>query len=477
MAFRLPFQKRLTNSIATKGNSPIRMFVSYGLGDAGTGLAASQLGFYLFAFFTCTAGLPAFIAGSLLMVIKVWDGINDPLIGWLSDHTQSRWGPRLPWMIGASAPLGITLAAIWWVPPGSITSKTIYFILIAVLLMTAYTSVNLPYSALSVELTKSTSIRTRLNASRFTGSILASLTGLIVASLLTNQGETGFIAMGRIAGTLATLATLLCCWGLAPFAKKAQRPKRHKEPFRLQIYRILQNPLFLKVLSLYLVLWCALQLMQPVALIYLVQAMHVPTEQSTWLLVVFQVSALVGLQIWTIYSNHYGRIKALFLGGGLWIGGCTIAMFLKPLTHSELSLNGLNSLAENNSYEIVPLLLTIILVGFGASTAYLIPWSLLPDAVDWDPEKPSGMYTAWMVLIQKIGIGLSIQILGLLLSFSGYKSAENCSGAMSFITQPESALVSIRLCMGLIPAFLVIVGLLLMRNWPEKQPTLKKEIP
>ena len=90
--------------------------ISYAMGDAGTGLAAIQLGTYLFLFFTCAAGIPAFIAGSLLMVSKLWDAINDPLIGWMSDRTRSRWGPRLPWMIGGAVPLGLFLAAMWWVP-------------------------------------------------------------------------------------------------------------------------------------------------------------------------------------------------------------------------------------------------------------------------------------------------------------------------------------------------------------------------
>jgi hypothetical protein len=130
--------------------------VAYGFGDAGTGLAATILGFYLFPFFTCAAGLPAFIAGSLLTVIKVWDAFNDPLIGWMSDHTQSRWGPRLPWMLGASMPLGISLAAMWWVPEGTLLQRTIYYVVMAILLMTAYTGVNLPYAALSTELTTDT---------------------------------------------------------------------------------------------------------------------------------------------------------------------------------------------------------------------------------------------------------------------------------------------------------------------------------
>ena len=112
---------------------------SYGLGDAGTGLANAQFGFYLFPFFTCVAGLPPWIASSILMIIKLWDAINDPLIGWMSDHTQSRWGPRLPWMIGASLPLGIFLAAIWWTPTGSVLTKTIYYAIISIIVMTAYT--------------------------------------------------------------------------------------------------------------------------------------------------------------------------------------------------------------------------------------------------------------------------------------------------------------------------------------------------
>ena len=163
---------RVTTSDAQLGGSRRRLMVAYGFGDAGTGLAATLLGFYLFPFFTCAAGLPAFIAGSLLTVIKLWDALNDPLIGWMSDHTQSRWGPRLPWMLGASLPLGISLAAMWWVPEGTVLQRTIYYVVMAILLMTAYTGVNLPYAALSTELTTDTAIRTRLNAARFTGSIL-----------------------------------------------------------------------------------------------------------------------------------------------------------------------------------------------------------------------------------------------------------------------------------------------------------------
>lgn len=430
--------------------------LAYGLGDAGTGLAATTLGFYLFPFFTCAAGLPAFIAGSLLTVIKIWDAINDPLIGWMSDHTQSRWGPRLPWMFAAALPLGISLAAMWWVPEGSTLQRTAYYVLMAILLMTAYTSVNLPYAALSTELTPDTAIRTRLNAARFTGSITAGTMGLLVAYLVLREGGGGYLLMGQITGTIAAVATLLCCWGLAPYAKKAQRPSGNEEPTLQQLRRIRSNPRFLLVLGLYLLLWFGLQLMQVVALIWLVQVIHVPAGMATLLLLAFNIAALIGLQLWSMLSNRHGRITALGWGSSIWIAACLLSMLLTPIPENSGML------------ALIPVIGLIMLVGLGASTAYLIPWSLLPDAIDADPTHPAGLYTAWMVFGQKFIIGLSMSVFGALLSLTGYISTKSCDGALSFVQQPESALIAIRLCMGLIPAVLVVLGLVMMRRWPDR---------
>jgi GPH family glycoside/pentoside/hexuronide:cation symporter len=265
--------------------------------------------------------------------------------------------------------------------------------------------------------------------------------------------------MGRITGSIAAVSTLLCCWGLAPFAKKAQRPSGQSEPLRLQLQRIRGNGRFLRVLGLYLLLWFGLQLMQVVALIYLVQVMRVPPELSTWILLPFQLSALVGLQLWSLLANRLGRVITLRWGAALWIVACILSMLLPPLGD------------DTSGLAMAPLVGLIVLVGLGASTAYLIPWSLLPDAIDADPSKPAGLYTAWMVFSQKLIIGFSMQLFGVLLSLSGYISASSCSGALSYIAQPTSALITIRLCMGLIPAVLVVLGLVVMRDWPSSVPT------
>ena len=440
--------------------------LSYGLGDAGTGLAATQLGFYLFPFFIGYAGLPALIAGSILMLIKIWDAINDPFIGWLSDKTNTKWGPRLPWMISGAIPLGISLASIWWVPNGSLTQRTTYYILISIFLMTAYTSVNLPFAALSTELSEKVSIRTRLNAARFTGSILAGLSGLIIAANILSKNEFGYFTMGKLSGTIAAITTLLSCWGLAPFAKKARRPSKKIIPIKIQLKRIFNNKKFIKVITLYLLLWCALQLMQTVSLIYVEQVLYIPSKYAKWIPIPFQLSALAGLQIWSFFSNKFGRISALYCGSIIWILACLSVLFI-PSFQSLNVIDNIFLYKDNHMLLLIILILSICLIGVGASTAYLIPWSLLPDAIDEDPEKSAGLYTAWMVLIQKIGIGISVQLLGLLLSLSGYSSADKCNSYNCF-QQTELTQLTIRICIGLIPIILILIGLKVMQTWDKK---------
>ena len=86
-------------------NFPTKL--AYGAGDLGPAITANLLAFFLLYFLTSVAGLNAALAGSVLMIGKVWDAINDPLVGVLSDRTQSRWGRRYPWMVLGAIPFGV----------------------------------------------------------------------------------------------------------------------------------------------------------------------------------------------------------------------------------------------------------------------------------------------------------------------------------------------------------------------------------
>lgn len=435
------------------------MLWAYGLGDVGTGMGASLIGFYLLRFYVA-AGLPPWLAGLSYGLGRLWDAVNDPIVGWLSDKTvNTKLGPRLPWILWSAVPLGASMALMWWLPPwDNIWTKFWVFLVVSVVANSLYTCVNLPYTALAAELTTDVGLRTRLNTSRFTGSILATITAALLAGVLVSdlRDPSTYLPVGLVSGVIISLSGLLCGWGLLPAARNCQRPEPTPGTTRKLLRRVAQNGRFLMVLALYLLLWCSLQLMQAVSLFFLPVVLQVPEGLSKLILLPFLLSSLGGLWLWNNVSHRAGRLQALRQGGLLWIIGCLLVMVLQPL-NSSLPL-----LATGNLLKLILLVVTIVLAGIGASTAYLIPWSLLPDAIDADPEKPAGQYTAWMVLAQKVCISVVIALLGMVLSASGYDEA------LANTAQPASALVAIRLCMGIIPAVLVVLGLVVTRRWPER---------
>ncbi len=437
-----------------------RVFWAYGLGDVGTGMGAALIGFYLLRFYVA-AGLPPWLAGLAYGLGRLWDAVNDPVIGWLSDKTSRHpWGPRIPWMLWSALPLGAAMAAMWWLPPWpQMEIKFTIFLVISILANSLYTCVNLPYTALAAELSSDVTLRTRLNTARFTGSILATLTAALLAGLLVGnlRDPSSYLPVGLVSGLIISATSLTCALGLLPAARRCQRPESASGTTRRLIRRVTGNSRFLMVLGLYLLLWCALQLMQAVSLFFLPVVLQVPEALSKWILLPFMVSSLAGLWIWNGVCRRSGRVAALRIGGALWIAACLLVMVLQPLDAAQPVIGSLA-----NGLRLGALVLTIMLAGLGASTAYLIPWSLLPDAIDADPEKPAGQYSAWMVLAQKVCISAVISLLGVLLSASGYQETL-AAGA-----QPTSALITIRVCMGLIPALLVVLGLVVMRRWPDR---------
>jgi GPH family glycoside/pentoside/hexuronide:cation symporter len=428
-------------------------------------MGAALIGFYLLRFYVA-AGLPPWLAGLAYGIGRLWDAVNDPIVGWLSDKTsQHPWGPRLPWILWSAVPLGIAMAAMWWLPPwDNLTIKFTIFMLISVVANSLYTCVNLPYTALAAELTTDVSLRTRLNTSRFTGSILATITAALLAGVLVgNLGDPrSYLPVGLVSGLIIAISGLLCGWGLMPSARQCQRPESSSGTTRRLLRRVARNGRFVMVLGLYLLLWCALQLMQAVSLIFLPEVLQVPEGLSKLILLPFLVSSLGGLWLWNAVSHTSGRLTALRYGGALWVVACLFVMVLQPLEAGAATFA-----IPGNGVKLLALLGTIVIAGVGASTAYLIPWSLLPDAIDADPEKPAGQYSAWMVLAQKVCISVVIALLGVLLTASGY------SETLASSAQPASAVTTIRLCMGLIPAVLVVLGLVVMRRWPEKGRHLK----
>ncbi len=104
----------------------------YGVGDVGNAMVVSAIAFFLLAFYTDGALINPALAGTALAAAKIWDAVNDPLFGWVSDRTKSaRFGKRRVYMIFGALPLALTVALLWFVPQGFSDTGNFIWILVS----------------------------------------------------------------------------------------------------------------------------------------------------------------------------------------------------------------------------------------------------------------------------------------------------------------------------------------------------------
>ena len=144
---------RATPATPTSHPIPLATKLAFGAGDLSPAIATIIPSFFQFFFLTQVAGLNPLMAGSVRAILTVWDAVNDPVIGWLSDRTRSKLGRRRPWILYGAVPFGIIYFLQWLVPPFDDTGKFIYYLIVGLLFNIAFTAVNVPYTALTAELT------------------------------------------------------------------------------------------------------------------------------------------------------------------------------------------------------------------------------------------------------------------------------------------------------------------------------------
>ena len=145
----------------------IKEKIGYGLGDTASNLYFQMFIIYLLFFYTDVFGISAAAAGTMLMVSRFWDAVNDPLMGILADRTHTRWGKFRPYLIWISVPIALIGVATFYTPDLGSTGKLVYAYITYTLMMMAYTAINIPYSALMGVLSPNTQERTSVSTYRF----------------------------------------------------------------------------------------------------------------------------------------------------------------------------------------------------------------------------------------------------------------------------------------------------------------------
>ncbi|MCC7375457.1 MAG: MFS transporter [Verrucomicrobiales bacterium] len=145
----------------------LREKFGYGLGDMASNIVYQAVINVLMYFYTDVYGIEAAAAGTLMIAVRFFDAIIDPMMGAVADRTRTRWGRYRPWLLWGAIPYGILAVAAFVTPQGTAGTKLVYAYISYALLMTAYTVVNIPYSALAGTMTSDSDERSGLQSWRF----------------------------------------------------------------------------------------------------------------------------------------------------------------------------------------------------------------------------------------------------------------------------------------------------------------------
>lgn len=436
--------------------------LAYGAGDLGPAVTTGVATFFLLVFFTNVAGIPVGLASSILAIGKIWDAINDPIIGVLTDRTKSRWGRRLPWLFYGAIPFGI-FSFLQWIIPQFSSDRTAqvwglfwYYLIIGGISQVFFTVVNLPYTAMTPELTQDYNERTSLNSFRFGFSIGGSIFSLILARVIFEKiadRQQQFLVLAAICAAIAILSLFWCVWGtrdrvMAYEASRTEIESPPSIPIKKQLKIVFSNKPFLYVIGIYFFSWLAVQVTGTIIPYFVVNHMRLGDSDVATVLIGVQATALLMLFVWSFLSNKFGKKIVYFIGISLWIIADVGLFFINP---------GQNFL----------MYFLAVIAGVGVSTAYLIPWSMIPDVIELDElntgQRREGIFYSFMVFLQKFGLVLGIFLIGIALQTSGFKEA---APDQPLPTQSPSAVFAIRIATAFIPAVCLICSLFLTYFYP-----------
>ncbi|MFA5784647.1 MAG: MFS transporter, partial [Phycisphaerae bacterium] len=152
---------------------PLREKVGYSLGDTGSNLFFQTFIYFMLIFYTDVFGITAKAAGTMFLVTKIWDAVNDPIMGMIADRTNTRWGKFRPYLVWVLIPFGVLGVLTFTTPELSSAGKLIYAYIMYTLLMMAYTAINVPYSAIMGVMTPNSNERTSVSSFRFVAAFAA----------------------------------------------------------------------------------------------------------------------------------------------------------------------------------------------------------------------------------------------------------------------------------------------------------------
>lgn len=393
----------------TRGGLGMKTVLAYGVGDIYGGGAFMIVGMLFLFYLTEVVGLSPILAGLVFGIGKVWDAVSDPLMGYLSDNTKSRYGRRRVYFLAGIVPITLSFVVIWI--PVRFQSQTLLFLYYSaayVLFATVFTMVMIPYSALAAELSPDYRVRNRLSGSRifFSGfsSLLAATIPKLIIDASPSRPAAGYVTMSVVFGIFFAMPWLVVFFGTKEdTAIQTQTVSRN---FMREFLSIFKNRSFRIHIVMYICAYSAMDFLMALFSYYLTYYLRRPGLYSIAMgtLMIVQLAMIV---VYVYIANSKGKRFAYIMGAVLWLAGMLATTTLGP------------------SSPVVALVLVCALMGLGTSAGVFIPYAILPNVIDVDElltgRQRSGVYSGSMTLTRKLIQGaLVMPTLGFFLQIIGF---------------------------------------------------------
>lgn len=437
---------------------PRRLKFIYGLGDWGTAASSTVRNAFWFVFLTSVVGINPGLAGTAFLVGKVWDSINDPLIGTLSDRMQTRWGRRRPFLLFGAIPFGMSFFLLFVVPPfESQIALVVYYSFAFLLFDTLYTIVNVPYIALTPELTEDYDERSHIAGWRMGVSIFASLVTGATFTLLAEdvfgqwfgggtQGiRSGYLLAAGIWGVTLAIPLLL-------LFNTIEEPEREPDTDPIQPIKtfkeVFSNRPFRLGALIYLITFATSDALLVVFVRFLVDYVRVSPGFDNILLAVVLGLAFLSMPLTVKSMDKFGKRDTYIVS--------MILMIVVLLIMAMVPPGGQNMM-----------LVAAIFAGFGYGAMNVVPWSIVADVIEEDElrygKRREGVFSGYLVFFRKLASAIAIFIVGQVLSITGFVSSTE---GTFYIQQPESALLALRFFVGVFPAIMLTIAIFVAWRYP-----------
>jgi len=437
----------------------------YGSGDWGLASTGMLRSVFYAIYLTDVVGLDARIGSFAALAGIIWDAVNDPLVGMISDRVRTKRGRRLPFLLWFGIPFGLSFVLLWWAPPWrSQTALAIHVTLAFIIADTMSTLISIPFLSLTPELTPDYDERTTLTSFRNFFQLTASLAVVIFAPMIVDAvlaagftQQQGFLLVGAVFGGIAIPPYLIM-----PFVFREHTITEEPKPISLidMLQTAWANKPFRFVAGIHTMNWSAVDMVAVIfpyfSLYWLAQGDPSATARflgmdlsiESALLGTLMLTTILFVPFWLWLSRLTNKRSAYIAGMLFWVTIQFIVFTVQP-------------------GETDKMVFLCVLLGIGLSSAYVLPDAIFPDIIEWDElrtgRRQEGIYYGARAFIRKMAGALTIFLTLQLLGWAGYQPPPEHA---TLYAQPDSVLKMIRLLVSPIGAILLFGAVLCAWFYP-----------